>query len=130
MKRAIIALLAGVAVFASVFGLAASLGLTSDELGAGDADVEACANPVNVSYTAEFVAASGYELATVEVGATTGAACVDQDVQITFLDESDDSVLAEHVGTVPADGSMNVSALNVLAEAVGHIHVVITGAAA
>jgi CO/xanthine dehydrogenase Mo-binding subunit len=55
MKRVIAALFAGVLTFGSVYGLAASLNLTSDSLGAGTAVVASCqAATLNATYTRPF----------------------------------------------------------------------------
>ena len=55
MKRMAITLIIGVAVFATVYGFAASLGVSSDTLGAGNSAVAACqAGVLSVSYSPTY----------------------------------------------------------------------------
>ncbi len=54
-KRFLIAGLAAAAVFASVLGLAATIAVTSDTLGAGGTTVSSCDTAVSVSYVTKFV---------------------------------------------------------------------------
>jgi hypothetical protein len=49
-KRLITALLVATGVFGAVIGLAASLGVTSDQLGSGSATVSSCDTTVNTSF--------------------------------------------------------------------------------
>src|SRR5712691_7606240 len=67
MKRTLIALLIGGAIAAGVYGFAASLGVTSDSLGAGSTTVAACqTGTINVSYAPTYKSTlPGYEATTV-----------------------------------------------------------------
>jgi hypothetical protein len=67
MKRTMIGLLIGGAIFAGVYGFADSLNITSNTLGAGSSVVAACQTAtINVSYTASYSSsAPGYVATTV-----------------------------------------------------------------
>lgn len=56
MKRLLIASGIGVAVFAAVFAAAATLGLSADQLGAGDRAVSSCTGTesINVTYQTQY----------------------------------------------------------------------------
>jgi hypothetical protein len=67
MKRTIVAVAVGATAFGSIYGLAASLGVSSDTLGSGSAAVAACqatTDVVNVAYTPSYTTAS-YKTTTV-----------------------------------------------------------------
>jgi len=69
MKRAILAIAAGLITFAGVYGLAASLNLTTTTLGAGTATVASCqAATLNVTYAPSYASTiPGYAAGTVTV---------------------------------------------------------------
>ncbi len=89
MKRIAIALAVGLAVFATVYGFAASLGVSSDTLGAGNSAVAACqAGVVSVSYTPTYNAGApvGYRATTVTIGNldTSAGACGNKAIRVTL----------------------------------------------
>jgi len=134
MKRALIAVLIGAAVFAGVYGFAASLGVNSDSLGAGNSAVAACqAGTVSVSYTAGYnsAAPAGYRATTVTVGNldTSGAACGGKAIRVTLTGPgASNASLGEQTGTVPSSGtSMNFGFAGVNASDVTGVHVVVSG---
>ena len=69
MKRVLAAIIVALITFGGVYGLAASLNLTSDSLGAGTVAVAACqAGALNATYTSTYSAAApGYTVGTVTV---------------------------------------------------------------
>jgi hypothetical protein len=105
VKRALLILAAGLITFGSMFGLAASLNLTSDSLGAGTATVAACQSAtLNAAYTTTYSAtAPGYTVGTVTV---TGLAstCYSKAYQVTLSGAAGVS-LGEATGTTPASGT-------------------------
>jgi hypothetical protein len=61
-------------VFAGVYGFAASLGLTSSGLGAGNAVVAACGTGINAAYTTAYSATlPGYSVSQVNLSAIPAA---------------------------------------------------------
>jgi hypothetical protein len=101
MKRVVITLAIGVAVFASVYGFAASLGVSSETLGAGSTAVAAC----------------------------RAAACGSKAIRVTLTGPgASNASLAEQAGTTPSSGStqgFNFSGIS--ASDVTGVHVVISG---
>lgn len=67
MKRTVLAVAVGTTAFGSIYGLAASLGVSSNTLGSGTAVVAACqTNPVTVKYTPTYVSGT-YKATTVSI---------------------------------------------------------------
>jgi hypothetical protein len=84
-KRLTIGLVVGATVFAAVFAMAATLGITSDDLAAGDEAVGQCDDAVTTSYTTAYDGTTNnrYEIASVTVGGIDSVACDGQDIQVT-----------------------------------------------
>src|SRR5205823_4606551 len=95
----------GVITFGAVYGLAASLNLTSDSLGAGTAVVAACqAGTLNATYTSTYSAGTpGYTVGTVTVSGLA-ATCYSKAYKIT-LSTTANASLGEATGTTPASGT-------------------------
>ncbi len=94
----------GVAAFGSVYGLAASLSLTSDSLGAGTTVVAACqGSAFNLTYGTATYAPSSYGLTTVTVNGLTNT-CFSKPYKITLQGAAGAS-LGEATGTTPAAGT-------------------------
>jgi hypothetical protein len=134
MKRALVAVLIGAAIFAGVYGFAATLGVNSDSLGAGSSAVAACqTGAVSVSYTSSYNAAApaGYRATTVTVGNldTTAGACGGKAIRVTLTGPgASNASLGEQTGTVPSSGSsMSLAFAGVNASDVTGVHVVIAG---
>ncbi|HKG57828.1 MAG TPA: hypothetical protein VKA85_11320 [Candidatus Limnocylindrales bacterium] len=105
MKRVLAAIIAGMITFGAVFGLAASLNLTSDSLGAGTAVVAACQGAtLNAAYTSTYSAAApGYTVGTVTVTGLA-ATCYSKPYKITLSGAANAS-LGEATGTTPGVGT-------------------------
>jgi hypothetical protein len=148
MKKLLFALVAGGIVFSAVFAAAASLGLTTDDLGAGDEAVLSCdtdgihtnfTTALNLTTTATSTTdGPRYDLDDVVVTGLN-AACNGQYYKIavmgagtggslTQLAERGDGTSLTVTGA-PANFVVDFSADNVPAEAIVHIAVVITGPA-
>ena len=129
MKRALGAIVAGLLMFGAVYGLAASLNLTSDSLGSGTATVAACQSAaLNATYTSTYSAtAPGYTVGTVTI---TGLAstCYSKPYKITLSGAASAS-LGEATGTTPATGTSFAATFSpaVAATSVTGISVVISG---
>jgi hypothetical protein len=134
MKRIAITLAVGLPVFATVYGFAASLGVSADTLGAGNAAVAACqAAVVSVSYNPTYNAGApaGYRATTVTIGNldTSVGACGNQAIRVTLTGPgASNASLAEQTGTTPTSGAtqaFNFSGIS--ASDVTGVHVVISG---
>ena len=130
MKRALIALAVAATVFGGIYGLAASLNVTSSTLGAGTSVVAACqTDAINVTYvpTYDATATAGYDATTVTLNGLVTATCGGKDYKVTLTGASD-ALLAEEDGTVPATGTTEaITFTNVSAAAVTGVHVTIYG---
>jgi hypothetical protein len=134
VKRVVVALLIGTTIFAGVFALAASLGVTSDTLGAGSAVVVACqTGTVNVTYTASYSASApaGYRATTVTLNNldTSAGACGGKTARVTLTGPgASNASLSEQTGTLPSSGTtfaLTFSGVN--ASDVSGVHVVVSG---
>jgi hypothetical protein len=115
-------------VFASVYGFAASLGLTSSGLGAGNAVVASCGTGINAAYTTAYSSSlPGYSVSQVNL-TSIPAACLSKSYRIQLTGAAGATVGAEMTGTLPASGTTaNISTSgNVDASAVTGISVVVS----
>jgi hypothetical protein len=115
-------------VFAGVYGFAASLGLTSSGLGAGNAVVASCGTGINAAYTTAYSSSlPGYSVSQVNL-TTIPAACLSKAYRIQLTGAAGATVGAEMTGTLPASGTTaNISTSgNVDASAVTGISVVVS----
>ena len=115
-------------IFAGVYGFAASLGLTSSGLGAGNAVVAACGTGINAAYTTAYSSSlPGYSVSQVNL-TSIPAACLSKAYRIQLTGAAGATVGAEMTGTLPASGTTaNISTSgNVDASAVTGISVVVS----
>ena len=133
-KRILVSMAVGTVLFGGTYGLAASLGVSSDSLGSGASTVVACQpGTVAVSYTAAYSASgpAGYRATSVTLGNldTTPAACGGKSFRVTLTGPSGASTsLAEQTGTLPSTGtSTNVTFSGVSASDVTGVHLVVAG---
>jgi hypothetical protein len=105
VKRALLAAIVGIMTFGAVYGLAASLNVASDGLGAADTTVAACqAGTLTATYTSTYSAtAPGYTVGTVTVTGLA-ATCYSKAYRITLAGAAGVS-LGEATGTTPATGT-------------------------
>ena len=129
MKRVLLAALVAVLTFATVYGLAASLNLASDSLGAGTTTVASCqAGTLTATYTSTYTAATpGYTVGTVTVTGLA-ATCYSKAYRITLTGAGNAS-LGEATGTTPAAGTSFAATFSpvVSATSVTGVAVVISG---
>ncbi|HYM82891.1 MAG TPA: hypothetical protein VEY67_01910 [Candidatus Dormibacteraeota bacterium] len=116
-------------VFGAVYGLAASLNLTADSLGAATTTVAACqAATLNATYTSTYSATSpGYTVGTVTVNGLAST-CYSKPFKVTLSGAASAS-LGEATGTTPATGTSLTATFSpaVNAASVTAINVVISG---
>jgi hypothetical protein len=136
VKRLALAVVVGTAVFGSVYGLAASLGVTSRTLGSGNSVVAGCqATPLTVAYAPVYDATvPGYKIGVVTVSGldtTSATNCASKGFKVTLTGASNTS-LGEITGTTPASGTSFTADFTssnplVSAASVTGVHVLITG---
>jgi hypothetical protein len=136
VKRLLIALALGVAVFGAVFASAATLGLTSDDLGSDDDVVLSCDNGVTVTYQTAYAPtapeAGAYVVTSVTLTGLDEAGCAGQTITAT-LSGAGNASLEELTKTCCDNGTSTEEVLDataapvVRAEDVTGVHVVITG---
>jgi hypothetical protein len=103
-NRRLLAVLVGLIVFGGAYGLADSLNLTSDNLGAGTQVVESCApsGDIEVSYDTAYYPSNGaYDVYDVVLDGIPES-CAGEYFSVT-LAGSDNSVIDTESGTLPAD---------------------------
>jgi hypothetical protein len=129
MKRLIAGIAAALLTFGSVYGLAASLNLTTDGLGAATTVVAACQSAtLNATYTSAYSASTpGYTVSTVTISGLA-ASCYSKAYKITVAGAASAS-LGEATGTTPSSGTSFAATLSpaVNATSVTGLTVVISG---
>lgn len=129
-QRLLIAAIVGTTVFATVFAVAASLGITATSLGAGTATVASCdTNGVTTSFETTYSAtAAGYLVTTLHVAGIATSGCDGLTMKVTLIGAADAS-LAERTVTLATPAAnptdLNFTADNVLAASVVKISIVI-----
>jgi hypothetical protein len=92
-------------VFAGVYGFAASLGLSSSGLGAGNAVVAACGSGTTAAYTTAYSSTiPGYSVSQVNL-TSIPAGCLSKSYRIQLTGAAGAAVGAEMTGTLPASGT-------------------------
>jgi hypothetical protein len=133
IKRALAIGAVGVTTFGGMFGLAASLGVSSQSLGAGSTSVVACqAGTISTTFASTYNAGApaGYRATTVTLGNldTTVGACGSKTAKVTLTGPGASSAsLGEQTGTVPSSGTtMAFTFAGVNASDVTGVHVTIS----
>jgi hypothetical protein len=134
MRRVAVSLLVAAMVFGAVYGLAASLGVNSKSLGAGNSSVAACQNAtLTASYAVSYDSSlPGYKVGVVTVNGldtTSPTNCASKSFRITLTNSSNTS-LGEVTGTTPASGTSftaDFSSSGALASNVTGVHLTIAG---
>ena len=127
-KKLLIGLIAGSAVFAAVYGSAASLGTITDSgVGASSATVAACdTDGVSTAYTTTF--SSGYKVSTVTVSGVDDVACLGKTISVQLADSAN-AAISGAAGTATVLASTTSYAISVttppLASAVEKVNVLI-----
>lgn len=130
MKKYLLPVGAGVAVFGSVTAFAATLTVNSSGLGAGNATVASCNSAAAVTYaTTPTTNTKTYDVTTASVTTSgTGAGCANMAFRVTLLGASNAS-LGEKTGTFDGTGagSVDFTSLAVPASDVAGVAVIVTG---
>ena len=131
MKKLLIALVVAGLLGGAVYGAAASIGLTSANLGGGDALVNTCAGPTTATYTTAYDAnLQAYEVVTVVV---TVQGCTTEDVSVTLTGPANTAIASSGPTALPgiADPnnliSFNVAAQDAKVTDLVDVHVLIDG---
>jgi hypothetical protein len=105
LTKMVIAGIAAATVFGGVYGFAASLGLTTSGLGAGNAVVAACGTGIQAAYTTAYSASiPGYSVSQVNLSSIP-AACLSKSYRIQLTGAAGAAVGSEMSGTLPASGT-------------------------
>lgn len=117
MKRIVGIVVAGVIAFSGVYALAASLSVTSNNLGAGTSTVAACqAATLNATYAPlTYTSGTGYTAATVTVN-NLQSTCYSVPYRVTLYGAGGAS-LGEASGTTPATGTTFAAAFTAVSAA-------------
>ena len=130
MKKYLLPLGAGVAVFGSVTAFAATLSVNGTSLGAGNATVASCNSTASVSYgTTPTTNTKTYDVSTATVTTSgTGAGCADMAFRVTLLGAGGAS-LGEKTGTLDSSGAgaVDFTSSTIAASDVTGVAVVVTG---
>ncbi|HEU5215332.1 MAG TPA: hypothetical protein VFU30_07315 [Gaiellaceae bacterium] len=103
--KMIVAGVAAFIVFASVYGFAASLGLSSSGLGAGSSVVSACGSGIQAAYTTAYASSiSGYSVSQVNLSSIP-AGCLNKAYKIQLTGAGGAAVGSEMSGNLPAAGT-------------------------
>jgi hypothetical protein len=128
MRKVVLAAAAAFLVGSPVVAAAASLGLTTTDLGAGSATVAACDSGFTYAYTTQ----SG-RVTAVTVGGIADPECSGGELSLTLTNGSGARLGSGTTATVPSDGDTADDSLNISipsnpdAELVAGIRVAITG---
>ncbi len=103
--KMVLAAVAAVVVFASTYGFAASLGLTTSGLGAGSAVVAACGSGTTAAYTTAYASSiPGYSVTQVNL-ASIPAGCLSKTYRIQLTGAAGAAIGSEMTGSLPASGT-------------------------
>jgi hypothetical protein len=135
VRRFLVAVFVGIAVFGTVYGFAASLNVNSSSLGAGTSSVAACqSGTLTASYAVTYdPSIPAYKVGVVTVNGldTSAGHCGSKSYRVTLTGPgASNASLAEITGTTPASGTTfgpDFTSSNVNAASVTGIHVVISG---
>lgn len=128
-KKLLVGLTMGGVVFAGSFAMAANLGVTSNTLGAGSADVISCdSDGVTTGYSPSFNNTTAkFEFSAVSVtGVAT--ACAGKTMTVYVTNQSGSTTLANGSLTVGSSGTESVTLSGAVdANLADYIHVMING---
>ena len=130
-RKPILALVVGAVVFSSAFAFAATLSVTSNTLGAGNAAVTSCATGVTTSYAVAYDSTiPGYKVSGVTVTGTL-TSCSGKSATVDLVNSSNTS-LGQMTHTITAGeasgGSFSLTPSgSINAANVANVHAVIAG---
>jgi hypothetical protein len=126
-----LAIVASLTVFASVYGFAASLGVSTSGLGADNKIVASCGSGMTFAYTTSYYsglpgyAVNGISLSNIPAG------CLNKSLAVTFTDGSNAALGSQVTASLPATGttstvSITPSADDIDASKVANVSVVVS----
>lgn len=130
-RKPILALVVGAVVFSSAFGFAATLNVTGQTLGAGNAAVTSCATGVNAAYNVAYDSTiPGYKLSGITVTGTF-TSCSGKSMVVDLVNGSNASI-GQITHTITAGeatgGSVSLTPSGTVnAASVANVHAVISG---
>jgi hypothetical protein len=130
-SKIVLAVVASVTVFASVYGFAASLGVSTSGLGADNKIVASCGSGMTFAYTTSYYSGlPGYAVNGVNI-TNIPSGCLNKTLAVTFSDGSNAALGSEITATLPSTGttdsiSVTPSANDVDASKVSNISVVVS----
>ena len=131
-RKPIVALVVGAVVFSSAFAFAATLGVTSASLGAGNAAVTSCAANITTAYTTAYdsTVAGSYKVSNVTVSGTL-TSCGNKNITVDLSNGSGTSLGQVSRSITPAEATAGTLSLtvpgSVSAQAVANVSAVING---
>jgi hypothetical protein len=130
-RRLGVALMVGAVTFSIIYGVAASLGVSGNTLGAGTSSVTSCdPNGVSTAYASTYASTlGGYKVTNVTISGIATPGCDGKSMKVTLVGASDTALAEQTVTLATPTGSetVNFSSDNVLASAVEKVAVVISG---
>jgi hypothetical protein len=103
--RFVLAMVAAATVFASVYGFAASLGVSTSGLGADTKVVASCGTGMTFAYTtAYYSGVPGYAVNGVNLS-NIPSGCLSKNLSVTFYNGSSNAVGSAITATLPASGT-------------------------
>jgi membrane-bound inhibitor of C-type lysozyme len=130
-KKPVLALVVGAVVFSSAFGFAATLGVSGQTLGAGNAAVSSCAASVTTAYSVAYDSTiPGYKVSGVTVTGTL-TSCSGKSMTVDLVNSANSSLVSmTHTITAAEATAGSVSLTpgsSVTAANVANVHAVISG---
>ncbi|HVM18251.1 MAG TPA: hypothetical protein VM290_11775 [Gaiellaceae bacterium] len=129
-KKPLLSLTVGAVAFSAAVGFAATLGVSSGSLGAGNASVSSCDEAVTVAYSPAYntTGTAGFKVASVTVNGIDGAACAGQTLRVEVVGAANASLANGNAPIVASDTSKTVTlGSSVLAADIQNVHAVISG---
>jgi hypothetical protein len=130
-SKLVLATVTSVTVFGSVYGFAASLGVSTSGLGADNKVVASCGSGMTFAYTTSYYsglpgyAVNGISLSNIPAG------CLNKSLAVTFTDGSNAALGSQVTASLPATGttstvSITPSADDIDASKVANVSVVVS----
>ncbi len=130
-SKMVLAMVASVTVFASVYGFAASLGVNTSGLGADNKIIASCGSGMTFAYTTSYSSTQpGYAVNGINI-TSIPAGCLNKTLAVTFSDGSNAALGSQITATLPASGttdsiSVTPATNDIDASKVGNISVVVS----
>lgn len=130
-SKLVLATVASVTVFGSVYGFAASMGISTSGLGADNKVVAACGSGMTFAYTTSYYSSlPGYSVNGISLS-NIPAGCLNKSLAVTFSDGSNAALGSQVTATLPASGttstvSITPSSNDIDASKVANVSVVVS----